>query len=79
MRLTLTRHTHPDQTVVAAATVILKRLKKSRIEKYDDLRNFLLSSTRDSGPLFMPALNLLYLLGLIEYAKKTDSFEYIGL
>lgn len=28
--------------------------------------------------LFLPSLNFLYLLGLIEYHPKTDSIEYVG-
>lgn len=28
--------------------------------------------------LFLPALNFLYLMGLIEYRPKTDALEYVG-
>jgi hypothetical protein len=28
--------------------------------------------------LFLPALNFLYLMGLIEYHPKTDAVEYVG-
>ena len=28
--------------------------------------------------LFLPALSLLYLLGVIAYRPKTDSLEYVG-
>jgi len=28
--------------------------------------------------LFLPALNFLYLMGLIEYRPKTDAVEYVG-
>ncbi|HHW4672388.1 MAG TPA: ABC-three component system middle component 8 [Xylella fastidiosa subsp. pauca] len=28
--------------------------------------------------LFLPALNCLYLLGLIEYRGATDTVEYVG-
>ncbi|WP_274064553.1 ABC-three component system middle component 8 [Xylella fastidiosa] len=28
--------------------------------------------------LFLPALNFLYLLGLIEYRGATDTVEYVG-
>ena len=28
--------------------------------------------------LFLPALNFLYLMGLIEYRPKTDAVEYMG-
>ncbi|HIE2341175.1 TPA: ABC-three component system middle component 8 [Haemophilus influenzae] len=28
--------------------------------------------------LFLPAINLLFLLGVVKYHQKTDCFEYIG-
>jgi hypothetical protein len=28
--------------------------------------------------LFLPALNFLYLMGLIDYRPKTDAVEYVG-
>ncbi len=28
--------------------------------------------------LFLPALNFLFLMGLIEYHQKNDAIEYIG-
>ena len=38
-----------------------------------------MESKVDGGKyLFLPSLNLLYLLGLVEYHKKSDAFEYIG-
>ncbi|WP_414590540.1 ABC-three component system middle component 8, partial [Anabaena sp. CCY 9614] len=28
--------------------------------------------------LFLPSLNFLFLLGLVEYRPKTDAIEYLG-
>ena len=28
--------------------------------------------------LFLPAVSFLFLMGLVEYRPKTDSFEYVG-
>ncbi|APZ95366.1 ABC-three component system middle component 8 [Fuerstiella marisgermanici] len=72
------KHAHPDKTLMSAATVILRRVKARRSEKFDDLRKVLVSHEPDAASLFLPAVNLLFLLGLIEYRKKNDTFEYVG-
>lgn len=73
-----TKHSHPDRTVISATVLLLSRLRVKRIERYDEL----LAATRKAIPggssLFLPALNLLYLLGVVEYRPKTDSVEYVG-
>jgi hypothetical protein len=56
---------------------VLARLKKYRIEEYETLRA-LVKKMPGGDALFLPALNLLYLLGLIEYRPKNDSVEYVG-
>ena len=72
-----TKHSHPDKTVIILSMLLIKRLKKYRIESYSDLYDF--SKKVDGGGiLFLPALNFLFLLGLIEYRPKTDSLEYIN-
>ncbi|WP_082485556.1 ABC-three component system middle component 8 [Rathayibacter sp. Leaf296] len=73
-----TKHSHPDQTVVAASAKLLRELRKQRVVAYDDLRKVLLKSGPTSEFLFTPATSLLFLLGLISYLPKTDSFEYRG-
>lgn len=71
------KHSHPDLTVVAAATTLLKDLKRYRIIQYDDLKAGLgEADSRDF--LFLPAVHLLFLLGLIVYRSTVDSFEYTG-
>ena len=72
------KHSHPDQTVLAAATVILRELKRSRAASYDDLRVLLAKRVRGADYLFLPALSLLFLLDLVEYRAKIDAFEYRG-
>ena len=74
-----TKHSHPDKTIIAIATIILQRLKKVRLEQYDDLLDYLKNKNKNGEYLFLSAINFLYLLGLVEYHKKTDSFEYIEL
>jgi hypothetical protein len=72
------KHSHPDQTVINVAVLLLGKLKMERVAEYDDLRKYLRRRIRGSEFLFLPALNFLYLLGLIEYRPKTDIVEYVG-
>ena len=72
------KHSHPDKTLVSASTVLLRRLRKKRSESFDELRQCLIKQESDAAGLFLPAVNLLFMLGLIEYRKKNDTFEYIG-
>ncbi len=78
MNLLPTKHTHPDKTIIAVATILIKRLKKSRIEHFDSLLDFLNKKNTEFKALFMSAMNFLFVMGLIRYHKKTDSFEYTG-
>jgi len=58
--------------------VLLGRLKSRRLEEYDALRNFARKAIAGGDVLFLPTLNFLFLLGLVEYRPKTDSLEYLG-
>jgi hypothetical protein len=73
------KHAHPDQTLVAVATVALRGLRQRRVMSYDDLRSLV---EKKSGPradvLFVPAVALLFLLDLLEYQAAADAFEYRG-
>lgn len=58
------KHAHPDLTVMSVASVILERLKKKRTETYADLVSLVEKNTKNAKTLFLPALNLLFMLGL---------------
>lgn len=73
-----TKHSHPDRTVINMSLLLLSRLKKRRFDEYDVLRKFAKKNVVGGDILFLPALNFLYLLGLIEYRPKTDAVEYVG-
>lgn len=73
-----TKHSHPDRTVINLSLLLLIRLKKRRVDKYTALRSFAKKQVAGGDVLFLPALNFLYILGLIEYHPKTDAFEYVG-
>lgn len=73
-----TKHSHPDRTVINVSVLLLSRLKVRRLDEYDLLRKFAKKNVVGGDVLFLPALNFLYLLGLIEYRPKTDAVEYVG-
>ncbi len=73
-----TKHSHPDRTVIHTSILLLARLKARRVDDYDDLRKFAKKKVVGGDVLFLPALNFLYLMGLINYHPKTDAVEYVG-
>lgn len=72
------KHSHPDQTVLAAATILLRELRRKRAVSYGDLKFALDAKTRGADYLFTPAVSLLHLLELVDYRPTVDSFEYLG-
>ena len=72
------KHAHPDRTVINVSLLLLSRIKDIRVEDYDTLRKFAKSKVMGGDVLFLPALNFLYLMGLLEYRPKTDAIEYVG-
>lgn len=73
-----TKHSHPDRTVINVSLLLLARLKAHRVDDYDVLRKYAKKSVTGGDVLFLPALNFLYLTGLIDYHPKTDAVEYVG-
>lgn len=73
-----TKHSHPDRTVINVSLLLLARLKSRRLDDYDALRKYAKKAVAGGDVLFLPSLNFLYLMGLIDYRPKTDSVEYVG-
>lgn len=73
-----TKHSHPDGTVINVSLLLLARLKMRRVDDYDSLRTYAKKIVVGGDVLFLPALNFLYLMGLIDYRPKTDAVEYVG-
>lgn len=73
-----TKHSHPDRTVINVSLLLLSRLRARRVDEYDVLRKFAKKNVVGGDVLFLPALNFLYVMGLIEYRRKTDAVEYVG-
>jgi hypothetical protein len=72
------KHSDPDQTVVAAATTLLRALRRKRMVSFDELKEALERASQSPEALFLPAVNFLFLVGLVEYRPTVDSFEYVG-
>jgi hypothetical protein len=72
------KHAHPDRTVINVALLLIMRLRAQRLCDYGTLRGFIRKAVLGGDVLFLPSLNFLYLLGLIEYHPKTDAIEYVG-
>ena len=73
-----TKHSHPDRTVINVSLLLLARLKTRRVDDYDGLRKYARKAVTGGDVLFLPALNFLFLMGLIDYRPKTDAVEYMG-
>ncbi|MDO5530928.1 ABC-three component system middle component 8 [Sutterella sp.] len=71
-----TKHSHPDKTVIYASYLILNRLIKNQTDSFDNLNNYVKQTIDGGEALFIPSISFLYLLGVVEYRQKTDSFEY---
>jgi hypothetical protein len=78
MMLRPSKHSHPDRTVINVSMLLLARLRARRVEEYDALKKLVKKNISGGDVLFLPAMNLLYVLGLVEYRPKTDAFEYLG-
>jgi hypothetical protein len=72
------KYSHPDRTVINVSYILLARLKIKRIDEFSSLLAYVKQRVKSGETLFLPALNFLYLLGLIEYRPKIDSIEYIS-
>lgn len=77
MMIRPSKHNDPDKTLIYASFLILKRLKKSKIVSYEELLGFIKKEITSGEYLFLPALNFLFLLGLINYQAKNDMIEYV--
>lgn len=77
MRIFPDKHEHPSCTIVYVSYLILKKIKKERLVAYETLHDLIKNEVRGGSELLLPALNFLYLLGLVKYHLKIDSFEYV--
>lgn len=78
MLLKPNKNADPDLTIMATSTFLLKKLKKNQFEKITELRLALMENNKNAVALLEPSLELLFILGLVEYHPKNDLIEYTG-
>lgn len=71
------KHLDLNSCVLRATSILLSKLKNVRVCTCSDLRASLTVIGDDMDLTFVHAVNLLFLLGRIEYHPQTDSLEYI--
>lgn len=76
--ITPQKHLNLDLSVLRVSALSLKELSKRGVIDFDTLRSRVCRKVgSDVDLVFVNALNLLFLLGKIEYHVKNDSIEYI--
>lgn len=78
MMIRPTKHSHPDKTVTAVSATLLRYFKEKRSVSFEEARAHVISQDSSLDPIFPFSLDLLFLLGLIEYRPKNDTLEYVG-
>lgn len=72
------KHLDLDLSVLRIAAIVLRELQRRRLLAFENVRALVLRRVGQDGELILlPALNLLYLLGCLEYHPKSDSFEFL--
>jgi hypothetical protein len=75
--LTPRKHLDLDSSVLRVASIMLKSLKRPGVMEFERLRGVVLKRVGEGAEVsFMPALNLLYLLGRVDYHTQNDTIEY---
>jgi hypothetical protein len=73
------KHLKLDVCVLRIAALMLAHLRRKRIEAFASLHDLVVNELGgDAAIQFQPALNLLYLLGKVQYHEHHDRIEYIG-
>lgn len=79
MMLKPTKFTNPDTATLNISAKVLKYLAKDNCIRYDDLlRKITALYGNKVQDVFSSALNLLFLLGKVEYLLEIDSIKIIN-
>lgn len=78
MLLLPNKNSHPDLTIISVSSFLLSIMRKERVHNYSDLLLKLSNYDKRAVYLFTSSLELLFLLGLLQYHLKNDTLEYIG-
>ena len=77
--ITPTKYMDLDLSVVRVTSLLIKLLTKNRVLKYGEVLEYLETKAgNDAKHVFIPALDFLFLLGMIEYHLQTDSIEFVS-
>ena len=75
--LTPKKHLDLDTSVLRVFSIMLRELQRKGVVEFDKLRGLVVRRVGSDGELaFLPALDLLYLLGRADYHMKNDTIEY---
>ena len=75
--LTPRKHLNLDVSVLRVSALMLREIQKRGIVDFEKLRGLILRRVGPDGELaFLPALDLLYLLGKADFHLKNDTIEY---
>lgn len=72
------KHDHPDRTVIGVSLVILKKMEADSVVGYDALLDYVEKRVDGGRFLLLPALDLLFVLGVLEYYPQNDIFELVS-
>ncbi len=77
--ITPTKYMDLDLSVVRVSSMLIKLFENNRVMEYSEVLQYLVGKIgEDVKHVFVPSLDFLYLLGMIEYHLQTDSLEFIG-
>ena len=72
------KHLNLNVCVLRISALALAHLRRQRVEKFTTLLETMkVAAGPDAEILFLPAVNLLFLLGRLVYHPHTDIFEYV--
>ena len=73
------KHLNLNLCVLRIATIVLTHLQRHRVEGFQSLLQKVRDTAgEDAEVWFIPALDLLFLLGRINYLPQRDTVEYVA-
>lgn len=77
--LTPRKHLNLDTSLLRVFSIILREMRKRGVWEFEKLRALVIRRVGVDGEMFfLPALDLMFLLGRAEYHVKNDTIEYKG-
>lgn len=69
-----------DFSVVRISSLVIKLFEKNKVLEYSEVLEYLVDRIgEDVRHVFVPTLDFLFLVGMIDYHLQTDSIEFIGI